>query len=383
MPYLLDIYTAVPKHEVSQKEMVRFYLDRLQNPEKFSRKINFIAEKTKIEKRYSCIGDFTENNRQLFKGGTTETPGIEQRMEIYNAHIVPLAKEAATGVLNALNLQPNEITHLITVSCTGLQAPGFEYELAGQLGLAHAEKSAINFLGCHAAIKALKQASYIAKANPEACVLIVCAELCSLHFVPSETDEDIIANLLFGDGAAAAIVCGTANRHAKNHPALSIDTLGFASIPATPDLMTWKLSPVAFRMFLSTEIVDQLRNNLHDVITDFLGLQEDHVDYWAIHPGGVGILQAVRSSLSLGLSDLKYAANVLQKYGNMSSPTILFVLKEIINDLNKKKPGRSRSVFSCAFGPGLGIEMILMNTVVPDKAGNEHNPASYVIHEAI
>jgi predicted naringenin-chalcone synthase len=260
-------------------------------------------------------------------------------------------------------IEPCDITHLITVSCTGLLAPGLEFLIAEQYGLQHTEKSAVNFLGCYAAMKALKQAHYIAQANPNACILIVSAELCSLHFYPSDVNEDIIANLLFADGAAAVIVCGNKNEHVKNKVVLQIDDIGSAFIPNTAGLMKWDITSSAFRMHLSSKVVSAIKENIHDVVNNFLGNAKSETDYWAIHPGGVKIVEAVQESLSLNESNVADSMSVMQQYGNMSSPTILFILSSIFNKIKEAEHTDNKKIFSCAFGPGLNIEMISLSSV--------------------
>jgi len=216
-------------------------------------------------------------------------------------------------------------------------------------------------LGCYAAIKALKQAKFIADSDPEACVLIICAELCSLHFTPSVLDEDIVANLLFSDGAAATFVCGNKSKLIANKLVLNIDAIGTSYIPNTLELMTWNISSTAFKMYLNRNIVNAIKDNIYPVVSNFLN--DEKPDYWAIHPGGVRIVQAVKESLNLTQSDIDASLHVLQQYGNMSSPTILFVLKQIFEKLQIANERASKKIFCCAFGPGLSVEMIGFSSV--------------------
>ncbi len=284
-------------------------------------------------------------------------------MQVYRNKIIPLAVNAINKLLMETSVKPSEITHLITVSCTELFAPGLEFLIAEQFGLQHTEKSALNFLGCYAAMKALKQAHYIAQSNPNACIMIVSAELCSLHFYPSDVDEDIIANLLFGDGAAAVIVCGDKNKHVENKVVLQIDDIGSDFIPNTADLMTWKITSSAFRMHLSSDVVSAIKENIHDAISSFIGNNKSEIDYWAIHPGGVKIVEAVQEKMLLSEENVADSMNILQQYGNMSSPTILFILNSIFNKIKETGHSESKKIFSCAFGPGLNIEMIRFSSV--------------------
>jgi len=261
------------------------------------------------------------------------------------------------------NIDPNDITHLITVSCTGLFAPGIEFFVAEHYGLQHAEKLAVNFMGCYAALKAIKQANYIAEADPNACVLIISVELCTLHFYPSDADEDIISNLLFADGAAATLICGKKNKLIKDKLVLSIDSVGSAYIPNTLDLMTWNISSSGFRMYLNRHIVNAIKENIESVLVDFLKNSRSEIDHWAIHPGGIKIVEAVKDQLGLSEDNVADSKNILQNYGNMSSPTILFIIDRIFNKIKNAGSPLNKKIVSCAFGPGITVEMVKFSSV--------------------
>lgn len=364
MPYILDISTAVPAYSANREELTKFYAQALDSIDMSAseKKMRLLCAKTEINNRFSCIPDFNGNQHELFIDNYYKQ-SVEKRMALYKEKIMPLAANAIDKLLQQTNIKPYDITHIITVSCTGLFAPGLEFLVAEQYGLQHTEKLALNFLGCYAAVKALKHAHYIAESNPNACILIVSAELCTLHFYPSGVDEDIIANLLFADGAAATLVCGNESEHIKNKVVLNIDAIGSAYIPNTLDLMTWNISSSAFRMYLSKKIVNAIKDNIQPVVNKFLKQNTSETDYWAIHPGGVRIVQAVKESLNLNDGNVEDSKNVLQEYGNMSSPTILFILNRIFKKIKKAKHFESKKIFSCAFGPGLSIEMISLSSV--------------------
>jgi alpha-pyrone synthase len=364
MSSIIAISTSVPGFSAEKEDFLEFYMKALQpaDPSSFSHKLNFLNRKTKIEKRYSCLPDFKGTEMELFKN-ENYIPAIEERMELYGKKIIPLATDAIDKLFFDTKLRPSDVTHLITVSCTGLRAPGIEFQLAEYYGLRHAEKTGLNFLGCYAAIKALKQAHYIAQADPKACVLIICAELCSIHFYPSDVDEDIVANLLFADGASAAMVMGDENAYVKDKIVLKLNDLGSACIPNTFNLMTWNIGPSNFKMHLSKHIAGTIRENILPVVSDFLKEQISSIDFWAIHPGGVKIVEAVRDKLNLSESNVEDSMNVLKNYGNMSSPTILFILSSIFNKIKNDPSHEPKNIFSCAFGPGINIEMIRLSSV--------------------
>jgi predicted naringenin-chalcone synthase len=380
MPYILDISTAVPEFAVTNQDLINFYSKALE-PVKMNsikKKLNIYSEKMKIKNRYSCITDFSRDEQELFTDEDYNQP-VEKRMEVYKNKLMPLATQAIDKLLAQNNIESPDITHIITVNCTGLFAPGFEFLVSEHYGLQHTEKLAINFLGCYAAIKALKHAHYIAQAEPNACILIVSAELCSLHFHPSTSDEDIIANLLFADGAAAAIVCGNENIHIKNKVVLNIDAIGSAYIPNTLNLMTWNISSSAFRMYLHKNIVKTIKDNIQPVVNGFLETEIRETDFWAIHPGGVRIVEAVKESLNLSENNVADSMSILEEYGNMSSPTILFILNRILSKVRTHKQPEDKKIFACAFGPGLSIEMIRFTSADTLARKIKKSPANYVL----
>ena len=376
MSYILDISTSVPEFSITKKDSVKFYSRALEsiNANSITHKLAFLAEKTQINNRHSCIPDFNGQEYELFTD-KNYNQSVEKRMALYKKKIMPLAAKTVDKLLIHNNIKPGDITHLITVSCTGLSAPGFEFWVAEYYELQHTEKLALNFLGCYAAVKALKHAHYIAQANPDACILIVSAELCSLHFYPSASDEDIVANLLFADGAAAVILCGNENKHINEKLVLNIDAIGSAYIPNTMNLMTWNISSSAFRMYLNKNIVKSIKDNIQPVVNNFLKGNTNETDYWAIHPGGIKIVQAVKESLRLNESNVEDSVHILQQYGNMSSPTILFILKRILNKIKRASDTENKKIFSCAFGPGLSIEMIRLSSVDTANVNKIKHPA--------
>ncbi len=365
MSVILDISTAVPDFPIAKENLAKFYARALESSgmSDITKKVNFLLDKTKIINRYSCIPDFDGIKHELFTNNNYHQ-SVERRMEVYKQHSLPLASRAIDALLAKNDIDADNITHLITVSCTGLFAPGLEFLIADHYGLQNTEKLAINFLGCYAGLKALKHAHYITLANPKACVLIVSVELCSLHFIPSVTDEDIVANLLFADGAAAVLVCGDESSLIKNNVILNIDSIGSACIPDSADLMTWDISSSAFRMYLSKHLVKTIKENIEPVVSGFLMENRSETDYWAIHPGGVRIVEAVKESLNLNDGNVEDSMHILKHYGNMSSPTILFILHRILQKIRGDEHTGSKSIFACAFGPGLTVEMIQLSSVV-------------------
>lgn len=359
MAYLYDIATAVPAHEVKTEALNLFFARVHQSDPSFLKKVRFLNSRTRIEKRYSCIPDFNGEHFELYAGNNFIQP-VENRMRVYKEQLLPLACKAVDLLLQQSNTRPGAITHIITVSCTGLTAPGFELLLAEKYGLQHTEKTALNFLGCYAGLKALKYARYIAEAEPSACVLVVSAELCSLHFYPTGENEAIVTQLLFGDGAAAMLVCGNKFQPGKEQVVLKVNHTGSHYIPGTKELMTWDISSSAFRMHLDASVPDAIRGAVTGAVGNFSRGNAFH--HWAIHPGGIRILEAIKEQLGLTGEQVQDSLEVLKQYGNMSSATILFVLQRTLAEIRRE--GREgEHVFSCAFGPGLNMEMVSLTAI--------------------
>jgi alpha-pyrone synthase len=363
MAYILDISTAVPDYTIEGEDCVKFFASTLEHPSA-EKLVRFLNSKTQIKKRYSCIPDYQNNERELY---TELNPSIELRMELYKQKIVPLASKAIDDVLFKNGIESDKITHLITVSCTGIMAPGFELFVAEKYNLLHTEKLAINFMGCYAGLKALKHANFIANSEPNACVLIISAELCSLHFHPSQDNEDVISNLLFGDGAAAVLVCGEKFPELSKRKTLSIDSVGSGFVPESTDLMSWNISSTAFKMHLSTKVVDALREYVKGTIENYIP-NTDSIEHWAIHPGGIKIIEAVKDAYDLKPEQIEDSMHVLREYGNMSSCSVLFILQRILN-----KSVLGDKSFSIAFGPGITVEMISLTTTEQSQNSKNDN----------
>ncbi|MEO6915140.1 MAG: type III polyketide synthase, partial [Chitinophagaceae bacterium] len=263
-------------------------------------------------------------------------------------YAAPLSVDAIRNCLEG-HLPSEEITHLITVSCTGMSAPGLDLQVLELMDLPkNIFRTSVNFMGCYAAIHALKMADAFCSADPDAKVMIVCTELCTLHFQKEATSDNIASSLLFGDGSAAVLVTG------DTHAAQGMRLHNFYSevVPRGKKDMAWELSSSGFLMTLSGYIPELIEEDFDSLVTRALEKKQiarEEIANWCIHPGGRRILDSIRKSLSLPENALDAGYKILQQYGNMSSPTILFVLKELMNE----KKGKT---FGAAFGPGLTME---------------------------
>lgn len=359
MSKIVSIGTAVPEYRYEQQRIFEFMSRVYAINETEKRKLKFIYRHSGIETRYSVLPDYSlpANEWTFFPPSENlePIPSIEKRMKIFREHAGPLSLQAINDCLK--DFQNKNITHLITVSCTGMSAPGLDLELMELLNLpVNTWRTSVNFMGCYAAIHALKIADLICKNDPGANVLIVCVELCTLHFQNSYSPDNISSSILFGDGAAAVLVSGN-----NDAAGLSIDHFHSIVSLKGKQQMVWELSSSGFLLTLSGYIPELIEKNFDDFVMDALNettLKKEDITHWCIHPGGKKILEAVHNSLQFTNGQLQPCYDILSEYGNMSSPTVLFVLKRIQQTLNKEKPN---NIFGAAFGPGLTVETFILS----------------------
>jgi predicted naringenin-chalcone synthase len=351
---IVSIGTAVPAYRHQQMDILGFMQKVYAASEAEKRKLRFLYQQSGISQRYSVIPDYSRHVHEWKFYPQTENlepfPSLEQRMAVYNKQAPLLSIDAIRDCLRDV-AHHHEITHLITVSCTGMSAPGLDLQIMELLELEkNIFRTSINFMGCYAAVHALKLADTLCAIDTKAQVLIVCTELCTLHFQREATIDNITSSLLFGDGCAAALIC--ADSSSKKGLRLS----GFYSevIPKGKRDMAWELSSSGFLMTLSGYVPELIEEDFLTVVSRSLNhsnLQLNDIDSWCIHPGGKRILEAMERSINLSKENLSFSYEVLHKYGNMSSATILFVLKEMMQNEQKGK-----NIFASAFGPGLTVE---------------------------
>lgn len=353
---IVSIGTAVPENEYLQSDLAQWMHQRLDaKDERMGRIFKALYKKTKIEKRYSVLSDFNQNhnNPTLFKSAKVE-PKVEERLAIYNQTALPLAEKAVNACLE--NHDKNKITHLITVSCTGMSAPGIEIQLKQKLQLQNnTQTHAVNFVGCYAFFPALKMADAFIQSNPEANVLIVAVELCTLHFQNKSSQDHLLSNSLFSDGAAACL-CSAELGAGAALKLLGTDQL---LIPKGQGDMAWNIHSEGFLMKLSSYIPQLVEVGIKKLIETLLqpkGIIQKDIAHWAIHPGGKKILEVCEEELNLNKNELKASYSILKNYGNMSAPTILFVLEELLQTENLVS---GEKLFTCGFGPGLTLEAAL------------------------
>jgi predicted naringenin-chalcone synthase len=318
------------------------------------RKLRFLYQQSGIKQRYSVLADYSKTIEDWKFYPQTENlepfPSLEQRMTIFNKQAPLLSVDAIRDCLNHIH-DPKKITHLITVSCTGMSAPGLDLQVLELMDLGkNISRTSVNFMGCYAAIHALKIADAICKADKQSQVLIVCTELCTLHFQREGTLDNITSSLLFGDGSAAILL----SNDEDEHEALHIDNFYSEVIPKGKRDMAWELSSNGFLMTLSGYVPDLIEEDFEKIVDSALekdSVLKKDVSHWCIHPGGKRILEAIHKSLRFTNGQLSASYKVLNEFGNLSSASIVFVLKEML-----KEKSSIKKLFGAAFGPGLTVE---------------------------
>ncbi|MEM9022435.1 MAG: type III polyketide synthase [Bacteroidota bacterium] len=355
--FITHIGTATPEHRISQEEAARFMVTMLDPDERDARRLHAIYRSTAIDHRHAVLPDFRQHaDFTFFSPNGQAPPTTRQRMEVYRQHATDLGIAAIRdGIPEDLVAG---VTHLITVSCTGMYAPGMDIELIERLGLPHqTQRSNILFMGCYASFNAMKLADAICRAQPDARVLVVSVELCSLHFQKDLSDDNLIANALFADGAGALLI--------QSQPTggwnLSLDRFHCDLAVQGKEEMAWQVMDAGFEMKLSSYVPEVLREGVDRLISGLLASQPialEGIAHFAIHPGGRKILEVIEQRLKLPRERNAPAYSVLRQCGNMSSATILFVLKALLQPLQREADGEA--LLSMAFGPGLTLESALM-----------------------
>jgi len=354
--YIHDIQTAVPSGQNSQDNVREMMKSALGEDRKTKAILHRIYTQSGIKKRHSVIDEFHQPEKvNPFLNG--KSPSTGQRNEIYKKEASDLFVEVGEKLLtNNPQINPEDVTHVITISCTGFYAPGPDYDLVKHLKLKpETQRFHLGFMGCFAAFPALKMAHSFCSNNQEAVVLIVATELCSLHFQQKKELDNLISASVFADGAAGALISGK-NPSVKSY---LMDDFASSLAPKGEKDMAWDIGDEGFDMVLSTYVPDIIEANLKEVIAPLFKkytLKYQDIDFWALHPGGRAIVDKIEHSLGLEEHQVKASRDVLANYGNMSSVTILFVLKEIL----KYDPETGSKVLPMAFGPGLTIESGLL-----------------------
>jgi len=280
-------------------------------------------------------------------------PTTSARMARYEADAPELAVRSSRAALDASGRSARDITHVVTVSCTGFVAPGFDMALIRQLGLSwDVARTHVGFMGCHGALNGLRVAAAYAASRPDACVLVSAVELCTLHYQYGWNPGQVVANALFADGSAA-LVGGSSP---DGPGGWVLDASGSTLLEDSTDLMTWRIGDHGFEMRLSARVPGVIHERLRPWLDEWLaanGVRIDQVASWAIHPGGPRILEACAEAIGLPREACAVSQEVLAEHGNLSSPTIFFILDRL------RLRDAPRPCVAIGFGPGLAVEPAL------------------------
>jgi alpha-pyrone synthase len=349
--YLNRIATAIPEHDVHDTFVI--FAEKMLADPRLRPVFRRMVSRADIAHRYSFLdpqkgaGQFSSHNaNEFYRLGNF--PNTARRMELFEQSAPVLMKKA----VDRLELGEEEragITHVLVTCCTGPYAPGLDFEIVDYLGLsASVERTMIGFMGCYAAINALKLARHIVRSDPKAGVLMVNLELCTLHLQETQELEQVLSFLIFADGAAASLITA-------REQGFALDSFKAVTVPETKGLITWKIRGQGFDMFLSGQVPAEVGRALHE---SELMAERDGIDLWAVHPGGRTILDAVQQGLELPAGALAASREVLSCFGNMSSATVMFVLQQM---MQQARPGQRGCAMS--FGPGLTAETMRFHAV--------------------
>jgi alpha-pyrone synthase len=349
--YVNRIASAVPEHDVHDVFVI--FAEKMLADPRLRAVFRRMAGRAAITHRYSFLDPrkgpeqfSSQDANEFYRLGNF--PSTSRRMELFEQS-APLLMRKAVDRLALSEKERAGITHVLVTCCTGLYAPGLDFEIVEHLGLsAGVERTMIGFMGCYAAINALKLARHIVRSEPKAGVLMVNLELCTLHFQETQDLEQVLSFLVFADGAAASLITA-------RESGFALDSFKAVMVPETRELITWKIRGLGFDMLLSGQVPTELGRALHE---GELMAERDGIDLWAVHPGGRSILDAVEKGLELPPDALAASREVLSCFGNMSSATVMFVLERM---MQRARPGQRGCAMS--FGPGLIAETMRFHAV--------------------
>jgi predicted naringenin-chalcone synthase len=360
MSFITAIGIANPPHRFSQSVIADFMERSMALNNGDHRKMRTIFKLSGIDYRHSVLEDYGKSQDFSFYPNSDDEPipSTEKRLKVFRENALGLSCASVKNLFDTRpDLKVTDITHLVVVCCTGMYAPGLDIELVKKFGFkSTVQRTCINFMGCYAAFNALKLADAFCQGKNSK-VLIVCTELCSLHFQRDFTDDNILANALFGDGSAAVLVESQSNVKIRLIPESFHSDL---AVDGERD-MAWTVGDLGFEMKLSSYVPDIIQRDIRQLtsaLLDRISIGIESIKYFAIHPGGKKILQAIEEELGITKEQNAEAYRVLRNYGNMSSPTVLFVLHEIFSKLLKQD--NEERILSFAFGPGLTLESMVL-----------------------
>jgi predicted naringenin-chalcone synthase len=359
-PRVLAIATVLPPHVCTREQSLQIARQVFADQPEPLAFVERLLMASGIEQRHTVIADYGRPmEERTFFSRTHDfrpEPTTQARNALFDRESRVLARQACEAL--APSPWRDRVTHLVTASCTGFAAPGYDIALARALGLSpRVHRTQVGFMGCYAGFSTLKLAQALCKADPSALVLVVHVELCSLHVHFRADADSLIANSLFADGVAAALIGGERHQELGQGTALAIQGAGAFLLPNGEEDMTWTLGDHGFHMTLSPRVPHLLHKHLPVAFTTLLqelGAEREQIRHWAIHPGGPAILDKAVKALGIAESDVAITRDVLRTCGNMSSATLWFLLDRVRRE---PQPGL---VYACGFGPGLTLESALL-----------------------
>lgn len=348
---LLGIGTATPASAIGQADAALSASRLMGADERRTRAVGALYAQSGVENRH--MGILTDGSLGFFDecADRDHGPGTADRIREYMRVAPKLALRSCAEALAVSNVHADRVTHLVVVSCTGFRSPGIEFEIIRQVGLRpDVQRTTVGFMGCHGAINGMRVAAAFAEADPSAVVLVCCVEVCSVHFQYRPANGAATANALFADGSAACVIAAAG-------PGVGLSGFGATLIEGSRDDMGWVIGDHGFEMSLAARVPAALREAVGPWVDRWLGthrLNRASVQSWAVHPGGPRIVDAVRDALGLESGDIAASLDVLRRFGNMSSPTILFIIRDMLSR------ERRLPMVALAFGPGLAGEAMLI-----------------------
>ena len=357
---IIGMGTAKPACSIAQADAAQLAKPFCCQTEVQERLLPVLYQRTRIHRRGSVLLDAASGalpHQSFFPpmdGTDDRGPTTSQRMDRYAQEAPPLALASARHALRQARLAADRVTHLITVSCTGFGAPGVELQLIKGLKLSgEISRLHVGFMGCHGVLNGLQAASAFVEAIPGARVLLCAVELCSVHFRYGWDTERVVSNALFADGAASIVAAPGAEADAT---AWNMVASGSSLFPDSKSAMTWRIGNHGFEMTISPRTPELINAQLRLWLAPWLarrGFSLDRIGSWAVHPGGSRILHAVADSLRLPQRAMAVSESILAEHGNMSSPTVLYVIERL------RQEGAARPCVALSFGPGLVAEVAL------------------------
>jgi len=358
---IIGLGISTPPHSIERDRSLEFAQTMLYQPGKEARALPALYRMTSVQSRGSVLLLADTEDEAISQDFYADAecpndrgPSTKCRTDRFAIEAMPLASRACREALVDAKTAPETITHIVVVTCTGFYSPGLDVELIEDLGLsAETQRVQVGFMGCHAAINGFRVARGLIAAEPAAKVLMVCVEICTVHYQYGWDPDRVVSNAIFADGAAAVVLSDVDVD--ENYPAIT--ATGSYLVADSKDAMTWRIGNNGFAMTLSAEVPGLIEAKLQGYITGWLaknGLTINDIGGWAAHPGGPRILRAVEDSLELPPTALAASRAVLSEHGNMSSATMLFILRRFLDS------GVDRPWLMLGFGPGLEIEVALL-----------------------